>query len=399
MFRCDRRARVSEMRPPGKREALARDDRRHQREPVRPREPPRADVEALGDREEALSRCDVVLQAWSGARRRLPGGDGATRDPQPLTRRQHARQPEPVGAREPVGPYAVPARDQEEALARLHRVDEDGVAGRTRARHGTHDHGATGDTEPLPRREHARQRQVVRACQHRRLNSIAARDHDEALARLHGVHTSPPCGGGRRLRLPARESPKCPDAGDAVGLEPARALETPQGRRGGGVEATVDPARGQAEAPQAELERRDVPADAPARETALAEEGHAELPQFAARRHADLSRRPDPVLPLEAEERLTRHRPRDTVDRAGVEPLRAQRDLERRDPGALSGDSGPGECQGCGRNEDDHDRTTHGTHALRRLRACSSPRPHLHRPGGGEPRSSGATLPGRCLPR
>ena len=76
------------------------------------------------------------------------------------------------------------------------------------------------------------------------------------------------------------QRPERPTTGDPVGRQAPRALEPLQRRRRRSVEAPVDLRRGEAEATQAELERRDVPADATACELALSEERHAELPSL-----------------------------------------------------------------------------------------------------------------------
>src|SRR4029079_18888359 len=97
------------------------------------------------------------------------------------------------------------------------------------------------------------------------------------------------------------------------------------GRR---VEPPVHALGRKPEGAEPELERCDVPADAPARELPLAEERRAELAELAPRRHADLPGRTDPVPALEAQQRVAGLRPGDPVDGARVVPARAQGDLQ-----------------------------------------------------------------------
>ena len=139
------------------------------------------------------------------------------------------------------------------------------------------------------------------------------------------------------------------------GIESASALESLQ--RGGGrrVEPTVELRGGQTESPQAKLERGDVPADAAGRKLSLTEQRPAELAELAASEVADLPGRPDPVPPLQAEDRAAGHRPGDAVDLALVEAVRAQRDLQRRHLGALRSNRRPGDPEGSGDRDDDHD--------------------------------------------
>ena len=185
-----------------------------------------------------------------------------------------------------------------------------------------------------------------------------------------------------RPALAARERPERAPSGDPVRVEPAGSLESLQrgGRRR--VEPTVELRGGQSEAPEAELERRDVPADPAADERTLAQQRLSERAELAAREVADLPRRPDPVSPLEADERTAGHRPGDAVDLALVEAVRAQRDLERGNLGALRGDRRPGDREGGGNRDDDHDDSTHGTAVLRPRASgsCRSRRGYTSRP-------------------
>ena len=111
-----------------------------------------------------------------------------------------------------------------------------------------------------------------------------------------------------RSRGAPDERPECLRPRDAVGRQPTCPLEPPQCDRGRRIEAPVDPLRGQTVRAQPKLERRDVPADPPGRELALTEERGPELAELAPGRHADLPGRADPVLALEPQKRVLRHR-------------------------------------------------------------------------------------------
>ena len=247
--------------------------------------------------------------------------------------------------------------DREEPLAGLDGVEQHQA--RNRPRPCGH---AAGNPEPLPRGDDARQAEAVGTREPCRAHAVAARDHREALARSNRVHHW--THDGARARA-ARERSERARARDPVRIESASALESLQ--RGGGrrIEPAVELRGGQTESPQAELERGDVPADAAGRKLSLTEQRPPELAELAASEVADLPGRPDPVPPLQAEDRAAGHRPGDAVDLALVEAVRAQRDLQRRHLGALRGNRRPGDPEGSGDRDDDHDDSMHGTAVLR----------------------------------
>ena len=106
-------------------------------------------------------------------------------------------------------------------------------------------------------------------------------------------------------------------------------------KRDGGrtAEASVDRARPEPVATEPELEHRDVPADRPDAELALAEQRASTRAERAARPPIDPAVRLQALLPLERGERVACHRADDSVDGAGMESVRAERDLDRRDAG------------------------------------------------------------------
>ena len=320
---------------------------------------------ALRDREEALPGTDRVAGTRGGRDglrllHRSRDRGGPSRDPEPLSGSQDARQQQPVGARERGRHETVAICDREEPLTRLHGVEQREAPHRPGPRRD-----ATGHPEPLPGRDDARQAEAVGTREPCRAHAVSACDHLEALARSHRVDHRTNDGGLALSALSARERPERAPSGDPVRVEPAGSLESLQRGGGRGIEPTVELRGGQSERPEAELERRDVPADPAPAELTLTEQRLSERAELAAGDVADLPGGPDPVSTLEADDRTAGHRPGDAVDLALVETVRAQRDLERGNLGALRGDRRPGDREGGGNRGDDHDDSTHGTAVLR----------------------------------
>ena len=214
---------------------------------------------ALRDREEALPRTHRVAGTRGGRDglrllHRSRDRGCPSRDPEPLSGSQDARQQQPVGARERGRHETVAIRDREEPLTRLHGVEHREAPHCPRPRCDA----AAGHPEPLPGRDDARQAEAIGTCEPRRAHAVSARDHLEALARSYRVdHRT---NDGALARAP-RERPERAPSGDPVRVEPAGSLESLQRGSRRRVEPTVELRGGQSEAPEAELERRDVPAD------------------------------------------------------------------------------------------------------------------------------------------
>ena len=120
-----------------------------------------------------------------------------------------------------------------------------------------------------------------------------------------------------------RERPRNP-----VGLQRVTALEPPECDSGRTAEASVDRARPEPVATKPELEYRDVPADRPDAEVALSEQRAATRAERAARLPIDLAVRLQALFPLKHRERVACPRADDPVDGAGMEPVRAEGDLD-----------------------------------------------------------------------
>jgi hypothetical protein len=346
------------------------------------------------DREEALPIRDGVRedqQGRLGSHGWLPGRSDSAGDPESLPRGQDAPEREPVDAREPRRPHPVAAGDRDEALPGPHGVDKRRL--RLCASHPLRRRRVVArDSQALPGGDDARQAKAVRPRERRGANAVAARDHDEAFARPDEMEERLGDRGGNRLRATCERTER-PDTGDPVRSQTARALEAAEGRSRRGVEAAVDPPLRKAEPPEVKLERRDIPADPAGREHSLPEKRHAERSQLATRCVADLAGRLDPVRALEPQHSAARLRPGDPVHRSCVEPLRAQRDLERRDPGALRCFGGPGERQDDSRRDHDHDDSAHGIGPF----AAAAGVPPAER--ARLPLRHAATLLPRCRPR
>ena len=145
---------------------------------------------------------------------------------------------------------------------------------------------------------------------------------------------------------PVRKRPR-----DPVGLQRVPALEPPQRDGGRAREASVDGARAEPVATEPELEHRDVPADRPDAEVALSEQRAATRAERAARLPVDPPVRLQALFPLERRERVACPRADDPVDRAGMEALRAQGNLDGRDAGVrtdavVRGEAADGNGQG-----------------------------------------------------
>ncbi len=152
---------------------------------------------------------------------------------------------------------------------------------------------------------------------------VARGDREEALSRFDAVP---------RGRGPAGEGAIRVRAGDPVRVEPLPLLVAAERCRGRGVEAAVDRLRGKPVSAQAELEHGHVPADRPDAELALSEERPAATTECATRRA--MPRRPvtrTPLVRWNATSARRGQRTADAVDRARIEPVRAQPDLERGD--------------------------------------------------------------------
>ena len=240
---------------------------------------------------------------------------------------------------------------------------------------------AAGHPEPLPGRDDARQAEAVGTREPCRAHAVAACDHREALARSHGVdHRTNDGGPPRSFRarargtcappaIPSGSSPRArwnrfSAAAVAASNRPSSfAAGNPNDRRRNSSEATSQPTR-------------------PLRSCTLTEQRLSERAELAAGDVADLPGGPDPVSTLEADDRAAGHRPGDAVDLALVETVRAQRNLERGNLGALRGGRRPGDREGGGNHGDDHDDSTHGTAVLRPRASgsCRSGRGYTSRP-------------------
>src|SRR6185312_15865889 len=151
--------------------------------------------------------------------------------------------------------------------------------------------GPVRDAEALARDDHAPEREAVGAGELHRAHAEVPGDLGESFTRAYRVDSDRrPCRSLLRLRaLRMRERTERAGPCDPVRAQALRALESSQGSRSRRVEAPVDPLRSKAVAAQPELERRDVPPHAPAREHALPEERRPEPAELAARRHPDLA--------------------------------------------------------------------------------------------------------------
>jgi len=146
-------------------------------------------------------------------------------------------------------------------------------------------------------------------------------------------------------RGPAGEGAIGLRAGDAVRDQPAASLVAAKRDAGLARESPVDSPSAQSVSAEAELEHRHIPADRPDPELALAEQRMPASSERAPCPAADEPRRPNPVLPLEAEQRLRRQLPAYAVDRTGVEPVGPEPHLE-------SGDASTGCDRARGERED-----------------------------------------------
>ena len=129
--------------------------------------------------------------------------------------------------------------------------------------------------------------------------------------------------GGGAVSAPSVAGPATPSA-----FSPAQSWKRRKRRVDVRAEDPVEGARRKAVLGELELERRDVPAGVAEIEAAAAEPVAAKRPRARARLRADDAVDGDVRALLEAADRLCGRRAGDAVDRALVEPMRAQADLK-----------------------------------------------------------------------
>ena len=166
----------------------------------------------------------------------------------------------------------------------------------------------------------------LRELRERRVRAL--RDRGERVARLDDVavelRDAHDADRNARLEAERRERRR---AGDAVRVQVQQPLVAPEALHGRPVHVRVQ-RNAHAVLVEEVLEHGDVPAEPAARERARAEERRAQRAELAPRAHVRDARRRQAVDALERPHRGQRPRADDRVDRAQVEPLRAQRDLE-----------------------------------------------------------------------
>ena len=147
-------------------------------------------------------------------------------------------------------------------------------------------------------------------------------------------------GSAARALRAVLERSDCRGTGEAVDHEAGVRLEAADGAVGMRSEATVDRPRREAALFQKELEGGDVPAPVSAAHNAAAERRPAAPPERVAGLGAGDTVDRQVVLGLKAADRTDRLRSRDPIDRAPVEVLGLERDLERGDVPAAHGAGG-----------------------------------------------------------
>ncbi len=238
---------------------------------------------------------------------------------------------------------------------------------------------APGKRQSLSRDDDACERHAVSPGEEPGADVVARGDREEALAGTDGVETHGRPSGQRSVGV---------SSDDPVGNEPLPSLEAPDCRRRPCREPPVHCAEGEPAPSEPELEHGDVPAERADGQRAPAEERPATLAECAPRRRAELAVRHEPSRPLETHESVSGQLPADAVDRPGVEPVGAQRDLERGDTRAARERLGCQSEDAQGQRDADGGEAAHPTF-LRRSRPPSS-----------RLAAAGARVQsGRCLPR